>query len=274
MKKLTLALIFVATGAVSATAADLPVKAPPPVVVPAISWTGIYVGANIGYAWSDSHWLTNHASTPGVGPCATGAFIIPCDPVDSKTSGFAGGGQLGARFQTGAWVFGVEGTWTGTKLNDTTLSAALAAIGLANTLSYDTNIRDIYTATGQVGYAWDRTLLYVKGGYAGGRLDLNSTNLPAPVAIAPVRLTANGWTIGAGFEYSVTQNLSVGAEYNHVRLNAGDVATCTTGIVTTFSCPAPPNPLRYTDIRTDIDQVLVRMNYRFSWLTGPVVAKY
>jgi outer membrane immunogenic protein len=268
VKKLALALILMTIGALPATAADLPVKAPPPVPLPGISWTGIYVGGHAGYAWSDAHWLTNHVD--GVGPCLNGNFITPCDPVDSKTSGFAGGGQVGGRWQTGAWVFGVEGTWTGVDLVDTRTSVLLPG-----QLNYYTKIRDTYTATGQVGYAWNRSLVYVKGGYAGARLALNSITVPGGTT-GPVNVNANGWTIGGGFEYSVTSNLSLGIEYNHLRLDADDVATCSPNVGSVFSCPVPPSlPLRYTNIRTDIDQVLLRLNYRFNWLTaGPVVAKY
>jgi len=274
MRKLMLAATaFIAFLATPALAADLPVKAPPPAPVAAINWTGIYIGGHAGSSWSDSHWLTNHVA--GVGPCLTSGFITPCDPVNASASGFAGGGQIGGRWQTGAWVFGVEGTWTGYDLSTQTGSFAQIAGGVPVTLVYDTKIRDTYTATAQAGYAWNRALFYVKGGYAGGRLDLNSQTLPLPGAFAPVRVTANGWTAGVGAEYSFTPNLSVGVEYNRIHLTAGDVATCTNGVASVFSCGAPGAlPLRYTEIRTDIDQVLVRLNYRFNWLSGPVVAKY
>lgn len=268
MRKLLLAAIAAtAIAGTSASAADMAVKAPPPAPVPSINWTGIYIGGHVGYAWTDASYLSNHVD--GVGPCVGGLFVTPCDPVSSNPEGFVGGGQLGARWQTGRWVLGVEGTYTYVNLSQTTNSVSIPA-----GLTYFTKLKDVYTATGQVGYTWDRALVYVKGGYAGGRFDLNSLTIPGGT-IGPASASANGWTIGGGLEYSVTPNLSVGAEYNHIRLEGGNASVCSPSAGSVFSCPIPPGlPLKYADIRDNIDQVLLRVNYRFNWLSGPVVAKY
>ena len=255
-----------------ALAADMPAKAPVYKTAPApmFNWTGVYVGGQIGYGWSDSHWLSNHFD--GIGPCVGGGFIIPCDPVDQNSKGFVGGGQVGARWQTGSWVFGIEGTLAGSHLNASSLAVSFPSV------IYDTNVRYIYTGTAQVGYALDRSLLYVKGGYAGARLFLNSTT-SGGATVGPVNVNANGWTIGAGFEYSFLPNWSLGAEYDYIHLQAGDVSTCTTssgGAMNGFDCPTPtPGPLRYTNIRDNISEVVVRLNYRFGyWGKGPVSANY
>src|ERR1700730_2435916 len=270
MKKILVAGIAAAAfcGA-PALAADMPVKGPVYKAAPApmFNWSGFYVGGHVGYAWSDPHWLTNHVN--GIGPCVGGGFIIPCDPVNQKSKGFVGGGQVGARWQTGSWVFGIEGTLAGSHLSASTPSVLFPPI------IYDTKVREIYTGTVQVGYAWDRSLWYVKAGYAGSRLSLNSEAIQAvPVAVAPVSVQGNGWTIGTGLEYSFLSNWSLGVEYDYIHLRAGDISTCTTGGATIFSCPVPPNmPLRYTNIRDNISEVLVRLNYRFAW-GGPVGAKW
>jgi outer membrane immunogenic protein len=242
---------------VAGITADMPAKGPVYKAAPApmFNWTGFYVGGHVGYAWSDPHWLTNHVS--GIaGPCLTSLFVTPCDPVNQKSNGFVGGGQVGARWQTGSWVFGVEGTLAGSHLSSSTTSTLLP------TIIYDTKVREIYTGTAQVGYAWDRSLWYVKGGYAGSRLFLNSTD--SGVVFGPVNVNANGWTIGTGLEYSFLPNWSLGVEYDYIHLRAGDVSTCTTGVASVFSCPTA-TPLRYTNIRDNISEVLVRLNYRFAW---------
>ncbi len=142
MKKFLLAgVAALALGAAgSANAADLgrPVyKAPPPVAVPVpvrvFSWTGCYVGGNIGGAWGRKEFSSAAhdvlvlddvfptAETPTITSnlfkansllVSTGAFH------DIHTSGFIGGGQIGCNYQfgigkglggPGAWVIGFEG---------------------------------------------------------------------------------------------------------------------------------------------------------------------
>src|SRR5690349_9971150 len=236
VKTLALAIVPATTAAVNAIAADLPVKAPPPAPVPAISWTGIYIGPHVGYAWTDAFYTTNHVNG-GPGPCAASVlFNLNCDPVSTNPQGVVAGGQLGGRWQTGAWVFGAEGTWTSYQLSQTIDS--VAAGGPGNGLLYNTKLRDIYTATGQVGYSWQSLLAYVKGGYAGGHIDVNSffSILGAPPTNAvPATATANGWIVGGGFEYGLTPNFSVGIEYNHIHLDGGTLSICTgPGLV--FTC--------------------------------------
>jgi outer membrane immunogenic protein len=279
VKKLALAIVLATTAAVNAIAADLPVKAPPPAPVPAISWTGIYIGPHVGYAWTDAFYTTNHVSG-GPGPCTASVnFNLNCDPVSTNPQGVVAGGQLGGRWQAGAWVFGAEGTWTSYQLSQTIDSVAAGPPG--NGLFYNTKLRDIYTATGQVGYSWQSLLAYVKGGYAGGHIEVNSffssPAFPAPSNAVPATSTANGWIVGGGLEYSLTSNFSVGVEYNHIHLDGGTLSVCAPpGTNLIFNCSAPffTTTLKYADIRDNIDQVMFRANYRFNWLAGPVVAKY
>ncbi len=85
--------------AAPALAADLPVKAPPaPAPIPVFSWTGFYLGANVGGAWSNSTITDN----------VTGASL------STDNSGFIGGGQVGFNYQVNNWVFGVEWDIDGT----------------------------------------------------------------------------------------------------------------------------------------------------------------
>jgi len=184
--------------------------------------------------------------------------------------------------QSGGWVFGVEATLAAANIRATDpacgvgtgplpCTTPLVTVGAGFLQTRETRIRSLYTLTGQLGHAWDRTLLYVKGGWAGANLDLqnsetfNGANVCTPGSgfnsCAGVRRWAGGGTVGTGIEYSVTQNVSVGAEYDYMRLRANDViVTSVTGNVSTFG-----------SIRQDVHQVVGRVNYRFG---GPVVAKY
>jgi len=105
MKKLlvsaTIALTFGASGA--ASAADLPVKAPPPVL--AYSWTGCYVGGHAGGLWARKEWTLEAPD--------------PITPLGShNANSWLGGAQAGCDYQfAGRWVIGVQGdyAWTNAK---------------------------------------------------------------------------------------------------------------------------------------------------------------
>jgi hypothetical protein len=130
----------------SAHAADLatrPVtKAPPAYAPPPLTWNGFYIGAHLGGAWSEADW-----TTPVTGVSA-----------NSSSSGLLGGAQVGYNWQYGATVFGIEGDFSGTNLQ----SSNTGVSGFSNTTSaYWTS-----TVTGRLGYAFDRALVYGKGGLA------------------------------------------------------------------------------------------------------------
>ena len=126
--------------------------------------------------------------------------------------------------------------------------------------------------TGHLGYAWYRTLGYVKGGWAGGNLHLeNSTTFNGADRCTPAFTTtscattkqwANGWTIGTGIEYLITKNVSFGVEYDYMRLTASDATvTSVTGRTSTFG-----------SVEADIHQVVGRLNFRFG-RDAPVALK-
>jgi len=254
---LYLGLVTVAAAALLPAAASADGYARGPAYSPTFSWTGIYIGSNVGGAWSDTQYLSNHVNF--VGTCVGSSFVTPCDPVNHSVSRVTGGGQVGARLQTGFWVLGVEASLNVLRLKDTTPS-----FNTGSTLNYTSDLKSAYTATGQIGYAMDRTLWYVKGGYAGGRMDLDSAAVVSAVAFfGPAKTSLNGWTIGTGVEHTLDKNFSIGLEYDYTRLE-GDASTCTTGSASVFSCGAPGAlPLKYADITSDIHQVLLRLNYKF-----------
>ncbi|HEY7998320.1 MAG TPA: outer membrane beta-barrel protein [Pseudolabrys sp.] len=232
MKKFAIAAAAIAAvGFVSAaSAADMPTKAPMAPLPVAFNWTGVYVGINGGGGWGRENWIDNSAAA---------IVSISHDP-----RGGVFGGQLGYRYQWNQLVLGVEGTWDWAGLRDTAVAGAFTE---------EFKVKSIYTVTGQAGWAWDRWLLYVKGGWAGATTNLN---LGGAGFSASNSQTANGWTIGGGFDYAVWQNWILGVEYDHFDLNYG-----------TFSAPASPfGTLIVTNTsRLTIDQVVARLSYKFDW---------
>ena len=170
-----LAVAGVTAGTGIASAADIqrPVyKAPPAGVMPvAYDWTGFYVGGHVGYGWADKSWQDGF-----------GLFGI-----SQQANGFLGGGQAGFNYQVGQFVFGVEGdmSWSGMKGSTNTLAS-----------SFNTDVDWTATLTGRLGMAFDRWLVYGKGGaaWARDRYTTNFYTFPG-TEVTDTRL---GWTAGAG----------------------------------------------------------------------------
>jgi outer membrane immunogenic protein len=176
----------------AALAADLPVQQQAPAAYTPVSsvydWSGVYVGAHVGYGWGEFE-----SSVGGVG-------------VDGDGDGFLGGLQAGYNAQFGNIVAGVEldGSWSGIEGDD-----GFAAV--------DTQLNWLGTARARVGYAVDRFLPYVTGGLALGEVDVSNN-----VTGFSESNTHLGWTVGAGVEAAVTENITVKGEYAYVDLQDED----------------------------------------------------
>lgn len=211
-----------------ALAADLsyPVKAPPVAYVPAFSWTGLYLGGNVGYGWGDGsapwdRYLAWHYA----GWDAT-SYSGGSDP-----AGWFGGAQIGYNYQfSNNVVLGLEadvafGSLTD-KLNYTAFDDDLADQDFG---SVQTKIESFGTVRARLGYAMDRFLPYVTGGlaWANVKVSENWTSYTDGVydpfwsGSASKNETLWGWTLGGGVEYAVTDNWTVKAEYLYADL--GDI---------------------------------------------------
>src|SRR5215475_520350 len=187
--RVTLAAISLATLAGSAIAADVSARAPspyqpPPAPLPVFSWTGCYVGANIGGGWASK-------SSNDVSGFVTG---VPGADLGSHTaSGVIGGGQIGCDYQAGIWVFGVQGMFEGSGMEGSNTQPS----GL---LVNNTTIPWLATVTGRVGVtAAPTVLLYAKGGGAWVRDEYSLTF--GGVTLANADTTQSGWTVGGGVEW-------------------------------------------------------------------------
>ena len=205
---LALALCVGATSA--ALAADLPVAAPipPPVyAAPVYNWTGFYIGGNIGAAWSGLSG-SNFSDTLG------STFTAPTNVQ------FMGGGQVGVNYQFWSGVvIGAEVMFDWLASSANTQITATAPDGTAAFMDTINN-RWLTTATGRLGYAWDRVLLYGKAG--GAWLGAGSPGISvggASVALTSSNSSDFGWTAGFGLEWAFWNNWSVRAEYDYIGLN-------------------------------------------------------
>lgn len=247
MKKFLLATAF-AVLAVPAMAADLAVKAPvykAPPLAPVFSWTGCYIGGHVGGGWAHKTW-----SDPN------GTIFFPGTQfLDQNPDGFLGGGQIGCDYQTGAWVFGAEGQASWSDLKQDSNFAIPSFIGPIPVIGRS-KIDFIVTATARIGYAFDRALIFAKGGAAWADDEFSVFRTDGRLA-ASASDTPMGWTVGAGFEYAFMPSLSAKIEYNFMDFGKNREAfTCTAaaaGICTT----AP------IDIDQHIHTVKVGLNWRW-----------
>jgi outer membrane immunogenic protein len=253
MKKILMAsaALFALSAIAPATAADLAARpyTKAPAAATIYDWTGFYVGANGGWGSSHDCWTNNAAAGVATPPVTEGCH---------DASGGTAGGQIGYRWQTGTWVFGVEaqGNWADLSgRND-----SLAALGVSN----QTKIDAFGLFTGQIGYVWNNTLVYVKGG--GALTDNKYQGLFAGTGVVIDRATETRWggSIGAGFEYGFAPNWSVGVEYDHMFMGRDDNSFTAVILV-------PGLNTRTDSIRQDVDLATVRVNYRFG---GPALAKF
>jgi outer membrane immunogenic protein len=220
-----------------AWAADMPVKAPPPAPVAAVyDWTGFYIGANGGWAQSHNCW-------DFIGVAGT-VFTDAC----SDRSGGIIGGQLGYRWQFGGAVFGLEAQGDWADLSRTRVSL------IDPTFSTNVKTDAIGLFTGQIGYAWNAALLYVKGGGAvvSNRFQILDTFTGTSLASADA--TRWGASVGVGFEYGFAPNWSIGAEYDHLFMGHAN---------NSFSVVNPVVAGALNRINQDIDMATLRINYRF-----------
>ena len=249
MKRFLLGAVgLVAMGiAAPALAADLPAQtySKAPVMIPAAyDWSGVYIGLNGG-------WGTERRCFDSI--TAAGA-IIAADGCHN-TSGGVAGGQIGYRFQSSSWVFGLEfqGDWA---------DLHGSSVSLNNPADVNRSRMDAFGLfTGQIGYAFNTALLYFKGGAAvvADRNDILQNGVVVATAAGDNRW---GGTVGGGVEFSFAPNWSAAVEYDHLFIANNN---------TTFTLLAGGAVFSTDRIRGDADIVTVRVNYRWG---GPVVAKY
>jgi outer membrane immunogenic protein len=198
------ALVTLAATISLASAADLGRRPPPPPPAPPVyaplpyfNWTGFYIGINGGGAWGGSSQFDFPGSTS----------------TSFHTSGWLAGGTLGANYQLGHLVLGLEGDIDASDIHGS--SACMGGGFLCQTRT-----DWLGTARGRIGYAFDRFLPYLTGGLAVGHL---TASVPG---IGSATNTSAGWTVGGGIEVALTGNWSVKAEYLYVDLGSFDCSTC------------------------------------------------
>ncbi len=236
--RFVLSLATLATIAGPAVAADIPYREAPPVyapTVPLFTWTGLYLGGQIGYAWGTDK-LT-------VYPFGFGTNYMP--------NGVVGGAHVGYNVQLNQFVAGLEGDVEGSGIN-----RSFSPSGVA----YRTKVPMQGSIRARLGVAFDRVLLYATGGVEFAGFENSYAGFPAFTQFSETRA---GWTIGGGLEYAVTNNWSVRAEYRYTDF----------GHISNFNVPVFGFGSLVNHHETE-NAVRAGFSYKFDSFGLPIAAKY
>ena len=218
-----IAIVIVTAISGSALAADMPVKALRRAAPPPYDWSGLYLGAHVGGAWSNRTVIVPGAAWD--------------DPFSSE---FIGGFQLGYNLQAGHFLVGVEGdfAWATFGQPGFTVSSPLGPIQFTDRQKW------ISTVAARFGIAVDRWLTYGKVG-GGWAQDSATFIFPSGAPIWADTNTHGGWLLGGGIEYGFKPNWTVKLEYDYLKLG---------------NWTAPTVPAEW---RRDVQMIKMGMNYKF-----------
>jgi outer membrane immunogenic protein len=240
----------------AAQAADLP-PAAPPVRAPAafvpppppFSWTGFYIGANLGGAWSSGN----------ISDTLTGLNFS-----GTSNATFAGGGQIGGNYQIGAFVIGAEADFDWFANNNNSgpgvTFPSSAFVPVATTLRVSANNRWETTLAARAGWAINTVLLYAKGGggwVGAGNFAVTNVGTGATVAFSNSN-TNSGWLVGGGVEWAFLPNWTVRAEYDYLGLGNKSY----TAVIPT---PAGTFVDTFSTSNRSVQTATIGVNYLFNW---------
>lgn len=191
---------------VSAFGADLEPEMPVKTPVPAFfTWTGCYAGGQVGGGFGQT------------GLTDTALILFPFTgftSANASTNGYTLGGQIGCDYQFAPnWVLGIEGAIAGGNIGSST-SFGVPAVVPGDVATFKDVTELLTSATARVGYAWDRWLLYAKGGgaWAGNRYSAFDSLTTYDYEGLETRF---GWTAGVGVEWAFWDDWSLKLEYDY-----------------------------------------------------------
>jgi outer membrane immunogenic protein len=228
--------LLIAAPLSAASAADMPLKAPPP---PVWSWTGFYAGVNVGYSWGDgkSNYYDPNFVNLGIGDPLS-------NPLSQKLDGIIGGGQIGYNWQVNStWVLGLEADIQGSGERGSASFADPYTVGVdcdvfcSNVVGTMKDSIDWFgTVRGRAGILiTPTTLLYGTGGLAFGGVKASGTITDLCFTGRPPACTTGswgfsgsrtnaGWTAGAGVEGRVWNTTDWTWKLEYLYLDLGSMS--------------------------------------------------
>lgn len=214
---------------------------------PMQNWQGFYIGGNIGASQGTSNWRD---TVPTIAGIAGSEFSM-------RGLGVTGGAQAGFNFQSGRFVYGIEGTISGSSLDNTRVLNLPPAVG-----TFKSGLNWLATGTARIGYTFGRSMLYAKAGVAVGEFE-NSFRLDGtagPFIFPGGTSTHVGWTVGAGAERAISDRWALRYDISYADFGRQR-----------YESFLPAFGPAIADINHTVITSTIGLNYRFG---GPVVAKY
>jgi len=266
-KAVAVAGAFTGILTVAAYGADLPTRKAPPAPIPVAlpyNWSGCYIGGNVGGLWADKNFgslqTNNGYSENGPGQNVTGSGVLI-------------GGQVGCNYQVGQWVFGgqVDYDWTNTSGTGTELFGPFYGYNAPYYASVTNHFQvdSLGSVTGRIGWAFDRFLPYVKGGFAWETVKYSSNLNYDYLSVTygwdgSSNSTLTGWTIGGGFEYAFTDHLTGFAEGDYYDFGSKSFSTNFGSDFPVISCQRIGNYCGFSRDIKETDWVgKVGLNWKF-----------
>lgn len=247
----------VMTFSFAASAADMPARVTKaPIVAPAphYNWTGFYSATGLGGAWTD----------------VNGTLVVNGDPLNTDGTKFNYASMIGAQYQWGHWVLGVEAAYNKLLNKDYNQSLSVSGDCFAVSGTADrtcaSRVDNILTIGPRVGYAWDRLMVYGTGGYANGKVYGKAIRTSDGFHFTDTDQRHGGWFAGVGAEYFLTKfwmsDVIFGVEYQHIDLST--------------KRHFDNIPVVGEDMDYDATVDIVRARLVFKWTPGPaaIVTKY
>jgi len=212
----------------------------PPAPPPPFSWTGFYIGGNLGAAWTQGNVSDSFGNSWS----------------NAQKAVFAGGGQVGANYQFNWAVIGIEADFDWLANNHNSSNTVLTAVG---PLQFSANDRWMTTLAARFGVAADNWLFYAKGG--GGWVGVNNptinhVNTGGSISVSNSN-SNSGWLAGAGIEWGFAPNWTARLEYDFLGLSNKSFT------VPSNSLFAPNDVISINN--RDVQTLTVGVNYLFNW---------
>jgi outer membrane immunogenic protein len=238
----------------SARAADMPLKAETPFAA-RFTWTGCYLGGHLGGGFAHKD-ITDPVQL--VQDSFAGAAVTTgVTTVSPSPTGVVIGGQIGCDYQFApSWVVGIEGAASGSTMKSS--SSVVLPLGNPDTASVQAKTDFLTSVTARLGYAFDKVLVYGKGGFAmaGDRYDVSGSFAGTPFGFTGLE-NRIGWTAGGGVEWAFSEHWSASLEYDYYQFGH-----------TTIAMSDPTNVLLgNVDVRQNIQVVKAGLNFHM-WGPG------
>lgn len=238
LRLIALAPLFLYSAAWADDAASAPGEPP------SADWSGVYAGVHAGRGGAKTGWVF-----PDLGYFN----LVPGEGFSINPDGGLAGGHLVITRQFGAWVVGLDASYSRAAISATRIGPVTPAYPEDR---FETEIEDLLTLSGRLGYAFGRWQLHAKAGRANAEVSHNAlSGPPGPGVIAAVGGRLNGYVLGGGVAYMVTPEVVLGVDYDFSRFASDGYATATTGA-------PPPTPFNLEAEDISMHAVSARISFR------------